>query len=125
MQGCVEATLRAGLRFSNVMETWEYEHFPAFEKNPAGRKFNFLGYLDPRDSALAIRRALSSSLMGAHAFVIASEDSVMTRPTKQLLQGFFPQVSYMSGKHANASLLSIERARRVFGFAPRYTWHRV
>jgi len=113
-----------GLRFSNVMETWEYEHFPAFEKNPAGRKFNLWGYIDARDGAQAVHRSLTSPLTGAHAFVIANEDTVMTRPTKQLVQEFFPQVPYTPGKHANTSLLSIEKARRMLGFAPQFTWRK-
>jgi len=45
----------------------------------------------------------------------------MTRPTKQLVQEFYAQMSYTPGKHANASLLSIENARRMLDFAPEFS----
>jgi nucleoside-diphosphate-sugar epimerase len=111
-----------GLRLSNVMEPWEYEQFPAFEKNAAGRKFNLWGYIDARDGAQAIRRSVESTLKGAHTFVIANADTVMTRTTSELVAEFFPSVPYRGSKSGNGTLLSIEKARKALGYEPRFSW---
>jgi nucleoside-diphosphate-sugar epimerase len=111
-----------GLRLSNVMEPWEYEQFPAFERAAASRKFNLWGYIDARDGAQAIRLSLQSTLKGAHAFVVANADTVMTRATGELVAEFFPNVPFKGSKAGNATLLSIEKARKVLGYDPRFSW---
>jgi nucleoside-diphosphate-sugar epimerase len=83
-----------GLRFSNVMEPGDYAAFPDFERDPQGRKWNLWGYIDARDAAQAIRRALEAPLKGAEIFVIANADTVMTRPTSELLAELFPKCSW-------------------------------
>ncbi len=45
------------LRFSNVMDVEDYEAFP-FDANPADRKWNLWSYIDGRDGAQAVERAL-------------------------------------------------------------------
>ena len=47
-----------GLRFSNVMEPADYAAFPSYEADPQARKWNLWGYIDARDGAQAVRRAL-------------------------------------------------------------------
>ena len=111
-----------GLRFSNVMEPWEYAMFPAFENDPDGRRFNLWGYIDARDGAQAVRRALEAPLKGAHAFTIANADTVLSRPTREIVAEFFPKVAYTPGKDPNETLLSIENARRVLGYEPQHSW---
>ena len=111
-----------GLRLSNVMEPWEYEQFPSFEKNAASRKFNLWGYIDARDGAQAIRRSVESTLKGAHTFVIANADTVMSRSTVELAAEFFPQVPYRGSRAGNGTLLSIEKARQVLGYEPCFSW---
>jgi nucleoside-diphosphate-sugar epimerase len=113
-----------GLRLSNVMDPEEYAHFPAFERNPESRKFNLWGYIDARDGAQAITRALESPLKGAHTFVIANDDTVMQRPTRELADEFFPGVPYRGPRSGNATLLSIEKARRLLGYEPQFSWRR-
>ena len=111
-----------GLRFSNVMEPWEYAAFPGFENDPDGRRFNLWGYIDARDGAQAVRKALEAELKGAHAFIIANADSVLSRPTRQIVAEVFPNVTYTPGKDPHETLLSIENARRVLGYEPQYSW---
>lgn len=110
------------LRLSNVMELDEYELFPDFEKNPAGRRFNLWGYIDARDGAQSIRRSLASQLKGAHVFVIANDDTVMSRPTASLVEEYFPDVPYRGSKAGNQTLLSIRKAREVLAYEPQYSW---
>ena len=96
--------------------------FPDFEQDPHGRKWNLWGYIDARDAAQAIRRALEAPLKGAEIFVIANADTVMTRPTSELLAELFPNVPLKKQLGPNETLLSIEKARRVLGYEPQHSW---
>ena len=111
-----------GLRFSNIMEPHDYAAFPDFEKDPHFRKWNLWGYVDARDAAQAIRRALDAPLKGAEVFVIANSDTVMSRPTSESLAEVFPNVPVKKKLDSNETLLSIEKARRILGYEPKYSW---
>jgi nucleoside-diphosphate-sugar epimerase len=114
-----------GLRFSNVMEPSDYAAFPSFESNPARRRSNLWGYIDARDGAQAIRKALEASLKGAHIFIIANADTVLTRPDAELLSEFYPSVPLKRTLGPNETLLSIDKVRSVLGYQPQYSWRRV
>src|SRR5882757_9223651 len=47
-----------GLRFSNVMYPEDYAQFPSYDADPNLRRWNLWGYIDARDGAQAVRRAL-------------------------------------------------------------------
>jgi nucleoside-diphosphate-sugar epimerase len=111
-----------GLRFSNIMEPHDYAAFSHFEKDPRVRKWNLWGYIDARDASQAIRRALEAPVKGAEVFVIANADTVMLRPTSELLSEIFPGVPVRKNLGSNETLLSIEKARRVLGYEPQYSW---
>ena len=53
-----------GLRFSNVMDPEDYEEFPSFDRDAALRKWNLWGYIDARDGAQAVARALEYAYTG-------------------------------------------------------------
>lgn len=112
-----------GLRFSNVFEPSEYGAFP-FDAAPASRKWNLWGYIDARDGAQAIRRSLEAPLKGADHFIIANADTVMTRPNRELVAEFFPSAPFTETKGPNDTLLSIEKARRVLGYEPQFSWRK-
>lgn len=111
-----------GLRFSNIMEPHDYATFSDFEKDPRVRKWNLWGYIDARDASQAIRLALEAPLKGADVFVIANADTVMSRSTSALLAEIFPGVPVRKNLGSNETLLSIEKARRVLGYEPQYSW---
>lgn len=111
-----------GLRFSNIMETHDYDAFPAFEGDPRRRKWNLWGYIDARDAAQAIRRSLEAPVTGADVFIIANADTVMSRPSAELLAEVFPGVPLTREIASNETLLSIEKAKRILGYAPQYHW---
>jgi nucleoside-diphosphate-sugar epimerase len=111
-----------GLRFSNVMEPEEYEAFPGFDADAAARKWNLWAYIDARDGAQAVRRALEADRTGADVFVIANADTVMSRANAELVAEVFPGVPFADGGDPNATLLSIEKARRELGYEPRHSW---
>ncbi|RKT77116.1 nucleoside-diphosphate-sugar epimerase [Terracoccus luteus] len=110
-----------GLRFSNVMDVEDYEAFP-FDGDPLERKWNLWAYIDGRDGAQAVERALERSEPGFEAFVIASPDTVMTTPNAELLDRVFPDVPRRDGIGEHTTLLSIDKARRLLGYAPEFSW---
>ena len=111
-----------GLRFSNVMEPHDYAAFPAFDADPLLRKWNLWGYIDARDGAQAVRRGLEHQSTGMDIFVIANADTVMTRSNASLVAEVFPGVEYRPTTGENDTLLSIDKARRVLGYAPEHSW---
>ncbi|MFI5014153.1 MAG: NAD-dependent epimerase/dehydratase family protein [Hyphomicrobiales bacterium] len=111
-----------GLRFSNVMEPHDYARFAAFDKNPAERKWNLWSYIDARDGAQAVRKALEAKFTGAEVFIIANAETVMSRDNRRLLAETFPGLALKDGVGPNETLLSIDKAKRLLGYAPRHSW---
>ena len=116
------ATKIISLRFSNVMVVSEYAAFPSFEDNPAGRKWNLWSYIDARDAAQAVRKAVEAPLTGAEVFIIANADTVMTTPITELMREFYPGVPWRREVGPLESMFSVEKARRLLGFEPQHTW---
>jgi nucleoside-diphosphate-sugar epimerase len=111
-----------GLRFSNVMEIEDYAAFPGFEADLNLRRWNLWSYIDARDGAQAVRRALDYSGRGMEIFVIANADTVMSRPTKELIAEVYPNLPLRREISGNDSLFSIDKARRLLGFEPQHSW---
>ena len=111
-----------GLRFSNVQEPQDYANFPGYDEDAHGRKFNLWTYIDARDAAQAVRRALDAKLKGAHVFGIANSNSVMAKENDALLGEVFPGTEKKRPVGPNESLISIDRAREVLGYEPQFDW---
>jgi Nucleoside-diphosphate-sugar epimerases len=111
-----------GLRFSNVMYPEDYAAFPGFDADPARRKWNLWAYIDARDGAQAVRRAIQADFKGFEAFIIANADSVMNRSNISLLAEIFPEVEQRGNIATNSTLLSIDKAKRMLGYSPQYSW---
>ncbi|WP_203580071.1 NAD-dependent epimerase/dehydratase family protein [Microbacterium hibisci] len=110
-----------GLRFSNVMVPEDYEAFPSYDDDAATRKWNLWGYIDARDGAHAVQRALEVAPPGFETYIIAAADTVMSRPNAELVAEVFPGVETREfGEHD--TLLSIGKARRLLGYDPQHSW---
>jgi len=114
-------TPHVGLRFSNIMEPGDYERFPSFWDDARLRRWNLWCYVDVRDVAESCRLALGADL-GADHFIIAAADTVMNRPSRELMSEVFPDVPYKPTTGEYDTLLSIEKARRLLGYEPRHSW---
>jgi nucleoside-diphosphate-sugar epimerase len=110
------------LRFSNVMDPEDYARFPSFQADATLRKWNLWSYIDGRDGAQAVLRALENARPGFEAFIIAAADSVMTRSSRELAAEVFPNVQLTRDVGEHETLLSIDKARRLLGFEPEYSW---
>jgi nucleoside-diphosphate-sugar epimerase len=111
-----------GLRFSNVLDASDYAHQPEWEADPSLRRWNLWGYIDTRDGALAVLRALENAGPGFDTFVIANADTVVTRPSADLVAEYFPAVPLKRPLVGNETLLSIDKARRILHFEPEHSW---
>jgi nucleoside-diphosphate-sugar epimerase len=110
------------LRFSNVMVPEDYPGFASFQVDPASRKWNLWGYIDARDAAQAIERALLRGAPGFDRFIIAAADTVMERSSASLMAEFFPDVVVRRELGEHETLLGIDHARAVLGYEPRHSW---
>jgi nucleoside-diphosphate-sugar epimerase len=110
------------LRFSNVYEVSEYELLPPLWDDVRARDFNLWAYIDVRDAASSCRRALEADITGAEAVIIAAADTIMTRPTRELLAERFPAVPVRKDLSEFETLLSIDRARELLGWEPIHSW---
>jgi nucleoside-diphosphate-sugar epimerase len=113
------------LRFSNIMAPEDYEWLAGFRDDPQARKWNLWGYIDQRDVAQACRKALeapAAAVEGSPAFIIAAADTVLTRPSAEVLAEVFPGVKLTRDVGEHGTLLAIDRAREVLGFNPEHSW---
>ena len=113
------------LRFSNIMAPEDYEWLAGFQGDPQARRWNLWGYIDQRDVAQSCRLALEAdpgTIKGSPAFIIAAADTMMNRPSAELLAEVFPGVKLTRDVGEFGTLLAIDRAREVLGFNPEHSW---
>jgi len=99
-----------------------YQTFPNFWEKPGTRKRNLWGYVDVRDVAQGCRKALEADIEGTETFILAAADTVMNRPSADLLAESFPNVPLRKDLDEYETLLSIDKARTLLGYAPQHTW---
>lgn len=110
------------LRFSNVMIPADYAEFPSFDADATQRKWNLWSYIDARDGAAVIARALEVAPAGFDHFLIAAGDTVMSRPNAELVAEVFPDVEIRGELGVNDSLFSTAKAQRLLGWSPQHSW---
>ena len=111
-----------GLRISNIMEPPDYAAFPSWQDDPLVRRWNLWGYVDVRDVAQAVRLALDAAVEGSEIAIVAAADTVMTRPSADLMAEVFPTVPMRRPVEGRETLLAIDHARRLLGYEPAYRW---
>jgi nucleoside-diphosphate-sugar epimerase len=111
-----------GLRFSNVMIGEDYNRFAAWQDDPHARKWNLWGYVDESHVAQSVRLALEADIDGTDNFIIAAADTVMRRPSRELMAEVYPDVPVADTVSGNDTLLDISHAREVLGYDPAFSW---
>jgi nucleoside-diphosphate-sugar epimerase len=80
-------------------------------------------YSDRRDLAQAFRLAVESDLPGFEAFYIVSPDPVSREPLAEVFPRFYPGTEQTAaGLTSGQNAVSIEKAQRLLGYAPHYSW---
>jgi nucleoside-diphosphate-sugar epimerase len=111
-----------GLRISNIMEPDDYAAFPSYWDDARLRKWNLWGYVDVRDVAAAIWGGLSAPIDGAEVCIVAAKDTVMPRPSSELMAEVYPGVPLRRAVEGRETLLAIDRAQAVLGYRPQHQW---
>ena len=111
-----------GLRISNIMEPPDYARFPSWQDDARIRKWNLWGYVDVRDVAAAVSRALAAEVDGAHVAIVAAADTCMRRASAELMAEVYPNVHLRRPVTGRETLLSIDRARSLLGYEPAHSW---
>lgn len=115
-------TAHVGLRISNIMEPHDYAAFPGYWEDPTIRRWNLWGYVDARDVAAACERALLAEVEGSEVCIIAAADTVMPRPSAELMAEVYPDVPLRRPIEGHETLLAIDRAREALGWEPARSW---
>lgn len=111
------------LRFSNILGPDDYQRFPEGpHRDVHARKWNLWGYVDERDVAQICREALTADVDGARAYIVAAADTVMDRPSRELVEEVYPTARVADDLGEFETLLAIGRARRELGYAPEHSW---
>jgi len=111
-----------GLRISNIMEPADYARFETWQDDPLVRKWNLWGYVDARDVAQAVRRALEADTRGSEIAIIAAADTCMRRDSADLVAEVFPSVPLRRAVAGRETLLAIDKARSLLGYHPERSW---
>jgi nucleoside-diphosphate-sugar epimerase len=111
-----------GLRISNIMEPADYAAFPSWQDDPSVRRWNLWGYVDARDVAQAARLGIEAAIEGSEIAIVAASDTVMTRPSADLMAEVFPTVPLRRAVAGRETLLAIDHARRLLGYEPAHRW---
>ena len=86
------------------------------------RKWNLWGYVDARDVAQACCLGLEKPVNGSVNLIVAANDTVMNLPSSELMREVFPGVRVKANLGEFETLPSIDRARAVLGYEPKYLW---
>ncbi len=111
-----------GLRLSNIFRPEDYAAVPGYWGDARLRSWNLWGYIDSRDVAAAFRLALEADVTGSSNVIIAAADTIMDRPSADLLAEVFPDVEITRPLGEFETLLAIDGARRLLGFEPAHSW---
>ena len=66
--------------------------------------------------------APQDAVAGSPSFIVAAADTVMNRPSADLLDEVFPGATLTLELGEFDALLSSDRARDVLGYEPRHSW---
>ena len=111
-----------GLRLSNIHRPADYAQVPGYWTDVRSRRWNLWGYVDVRDVALACRLALDVPTTGSRNVIIAAADTVMDRPSAELMAEVFPDVPLTRPLIGYETLLAIGGARELLGYVPEHSW---
>ena len=89
---------------------------------PPSPRSNLWAVTDARDIGQAFRLAVENTELLHEVFLINGFDTCSRTPTQSLLSRYYPEVPVKTPLEGHASALSHQKATRLLGFQPRYTW---
>jgi nucleoside-diphosphate-sugar epimerase len=100
----------------------DYNRFAGWQDDAHARKWNLWGYVDESHVEQSVRLALEADVDGTDNFIIAAADTVMRRPSRELMAEVYPDVPLAETVSGNDTLLDISHAREVLGYDPKFSW---
>ena len=114
------------LRLNNVIEPQEYATmFPEFLEAPEKRRRNIFAYIDARDLGQMVERCLQTDGLGFQIFNVANADMSVAARTDEIIARFYQGVEQKRDMGPDETFYSIDKARRMLGFEPEYSWRDV
>lgn len=102
-----------------------YRRVPDYWPDASSRVFNLWDYIDARDVCNAVDRALVAPLSGAHACTIVADDTLMNRPTRELVAECFPATPVDPSHGEFQAVVSNAYARELLDWRPQWSWRDV
>jgi len=127
-QLCDAAVARSEIRVVSIRPSWvQWEGNYARNLGPQLRDPDepspgFWAYIDVYDLADALLLAAGSNIAGHEVIYIASPDAASTRTLPELLARHGIDIPLRELDRADAGGISIDKARRLLGYAPRRSW---
>jgi nucleoside-diphosphate-sugar epimerase len=90
--------------------------------DPGSDTFLLWTRTDARDIAIGVRQALEAAVVESGVYNLTGSANVLDEPTAELLAHHCPQTELRHFSNDRQSPLSIDKARRAFGYEPRYVW---
>ncbi len=130
--GAEVAVQSGGLKGITVEELWRTRYLRPIEASfdeaewpvpgPPNPRKNLWCVTDARDGAESFRLALENQDILHEVFLINGSDTCAKVETRALVERFYPNVPIREPLPGFASLFSHQKATRMLGYKPRYTW---
>ncbi|MFF3751803.1 NAD-dependent epimerase/dehydratase family protein [Streptomyces sp. NPDC002018] len=92
----------------------------AVRADPAAHRMDLWGWLDTRDAAGAVARALEAELTGCHVLQVAARDTSSPLPTAELMERYHAGIPVFAELAGHVSLFDTGACARLLGFVPRH-----
>jgi len=126
-----ERAVRSGwARGLTVEELWTVRYRRTIEDaetdwpvpGPPSPRNNLWAVTDARDAAQAFRLAVEDDRLLHEVFFINGDDTCSLVESRTLVERHYPQTPLRTPLEGYASLVSHEKATRLLGYRPRYSW---
>jgi nucleoside-diphosphate-sugar epimerase len=109
------------LRFTNVVAADEYAGFER-AGDPTYRRDLIGTWIDARDGAQAVSRALAAAQPGFEVYNVAAPESGLSIPSRELAAQWFPGTPVADDLGEYESLVSTRKLRERLGFVAEHDW---
>ena len=110
----------ASLRFAGICADSTHQNLRERRKDPLRWTGPLWTYIDVRDAARACRLAAEANFVGHETFNICAPNTIMDRPTSELVTEYLPNVNVRTNSAANWAGYDSGKSRRMLGFSARY-----